>query len=131
MLRTYTPPATPPATRDLQTLRKAWLGALTPSLASLASSARFTIVVTADSLVVFATASSDDISKPQKIAAVCRFSVAIDGRLWRIYRRVRARMSTLWGRRGAVSLYKKKNFLERNFDLSEASFFSFFFFSFF
>lgn len=49
--RTHTPPATPPARRDLQTLRTARLGALTtPSLASLASPARLTIVETADSL---------------------------------------------------------------------------------
>lgn len=46
---------------DLQMLSKAWLGALTPSLASFASSARFTIVDTADSLVVFPATSSDAI----------------------------------------------------------------------
>jgi hypothetical protein len=51
MNRTHTPPATPPATRDLQILRRAGPGALTPSRASLASSAKFTIVETADSLV--------------------------------------------------------------------------------
>jgi hypothetical protein len=44
-------------------LSKAWLGALTPSLASLASSAKFTIVETADSLVVLLTASSEAISE--------------------------------------------------------------------
>lgn len=47
--------------------RIAWPGALTPSLASFASSARLTIVVTADSPVVFPTTSSDAIKgKPQK-----------------------------------------------------------------
>ena len=60
-MKTHTPPATPPAMRDLQMLTKAWLGALTPSLASLASSARFTIVETADSPVVLLTASSEAI----------------------------------------------------------------------
>ncbi|RRT54158.1 hypothetical protein B296_00026162 [Ensete ventricosum] len=43
----------------------AWLGALTPSLASFASSARFTIVVTADSPVLFPTTSSEAI-KPYR-----------------------------------------------------------------
>ena len=62
-MRTHTPPATPPATRDLQMLRIARLGALTPSLASLASSAKFTIVVTADSL---AFTSSDAIDRSPK-----------------------------------------------------------------
>jgi hypothetical protein len=61
--RTHTPPATPPATSDLQMLRTAWPGAFTPSLASFASSARFTIVDTADSLVVFPTTSSDAIAE--------------------------------------------------------------------
>nr|GMC61275.1 hypothetical protein BHM03_00013995 [Ipomoea batatas] len=44
-----TPPATPPATRDLQILKTAWLVGLISSLASFASSARFTIFSTADS----------------------------------------------------------------------------------
>ena len=60
---TDTPPAMPPAARDLQMLRRACrLGALTPSLAILASSAKFTIVVTALSLL-FPTTSSDVIKK--------------------------------------------------------------------
>ena len=62
-MKTHTPPATPPATRDLQILRIAWLGALTPSLASLASSAKLTMVVTADSLVC---TSSDAIVQSPK-----------------------------------------------------------------
>ena len=65
-MKTHTPPATPPAMRDLQMLTKAWLGALTPSLASLASSARFTIVETADSPVVLLTASSEAIKTKNK-----------------------------------------------------------------
>eukprot|EP00262_Sarcandra_glabra_P021904 TRINITY_DN9444_c0_g1_i6.p1 TRINITY_DN9444_c0_g1~~TRINITY_DN9444_c0_g1_i6.p1 ORF type:complete len:125 (+),score=5.36 TRINITY_DN9444_c0_g1_i6:136-510(+) len=42
-------------------LSNAWLGALTPSLANFASSARLTIVETAVSLVDFPTTSSDAI----------------------------------------------------------------------
>ena len=39
-LSTYTPPATPPAMRDLQTDNALLLGALTSAVASFASSAR-------------------------------------------------------------------------------------------
>lgn len=119
-LRTYTPPATPPATRDLQTLRKTWLGALTPSLACFASSARLTIVVTADSLVVFPTTSSDAISEPQKDRRNPRVAdsrmAAIDGLPRQIYRRVRTRMPThtvgrkmLFGSRENNTLSGKEN----------------------
>lgn len=59
-VRTYTPPATPPAIRDLQILMMAWLGALTPSLANFASSARFTIVETAADSVVFTSSDAID-----------------------------------------------------------------------
>lgn len=78
--KTHTPPATPPATSDLQMLSKAWLGALTPSLASFASSARFTIVDTAESLVVFPTTSSDAIA--EKNPRVQVQNVPVD-RFWR------------------------------------------------
>jgi hypothetical protein len=59
---THTPPATPPATSDLQMVRIWWPGALTPSRASLASSARLTMVVTAVSPLLLPTTSSDAIS---------------------------------------------------------------------
>jgi hypothetical protein len=59
---THTPPAKPPATSDLQMVRIWWSGALTPSRASLASSARLTMVVTAMSPLLLPTTSSDAIS---------------------------------------------------------------------
>jgi hypothetical protein len=59
---THTPPAKPPAMSDLQMVRIWWPGALTPSRASLASSARLTMVVTAVSPLLLPTTSSDAIS---------------------------------------------------------------------
>lgn len=61
---THTPPATPPATSDLQMLVNERPGSMTPSsLASFASSARFTIVLAADSPVPFRPRSSDAIAQ--------------------------------------------------------------------
>lgn len=37
---THTPPATPPATRDLQMLRSSWVGGLTPSSEAIAEAVR-------------------------------------------------------------------------------------------
>ena len=65
---TDTPPATPPAKRDLQMLRTAWLGALTPSLANFASSARFTIVDTAADSVLFTSSDAIDTQKSKSLS---------------------------------------------------------------
>ena len=65
---THTPPATPPAKRDLQMLRTAWLGALTPSLANFASSARFTIVDTAADSVLFTSSDAIDTQKSKSLS---------------------------------------------------------------
>lgn len=59
---THTPPATPPATSDLQMVRSWCPGPLTSSRARFASSARLTIVVTAVSPLVLPTTSSDAIT---------------------------------------------------------------------